>query len=81
MSHASPPASGNLVSVRERRFVVMDAQQSALGPDPLQRDSLARQHLVTLSSVEETPSAKRCRSSGRSSRARALAEKVALPTA
>lgn len=55
MAAPSPPASGQLVTVRTRRFVVTDVAKSATGLSPLQPGSVppAPQHLVTLSSVED----------------------------
>lgn len=53
MLPSTPPTPGNLVDVRERRFVVVEVQQSTLDADPLRLGALARQHLVTLSSVED----------------------------
>ena len=49
------PEPGQLVDVRRRRYVVMDIAQSPLPPDILTSGSLLlqRQHLVTLSSVED----------------------------
>lgn len=47
------PEPGQLVDVRRRRYVVVDIAQSPLPPDILTRGSLQRQHLVTLSSVED----------------------------
>jgi hypothetical protein len=49
------PSPGALGDVRERRLVVTEVQQSTLAPDPLllRPGGLARQHLVTLSSVED----------------------------
>src|SRR4051812_12488579 len=49
----SLPAPGQLVDVRQRRFVVTEISRSALPPDPLRPDSNGQQHLVTLSSVED----------------------------
>ncbi len=57
MSNApsSLPEPGQLVDVRRRRYVVVDLAQSQLPPDLLLPGSLtaSRQHLVTLSSVED----------------------------
>jgi ERCC4-related helicase len=50
------PEPGQLVDVRRRRYVVMDIAQSPLPPDILSPgglQGLQRQHLVTLSSVED----------------------------
>jgi ERCC4-related helicase len=48
------PEPGQLVDVRQRRYVVVDTAQSVLPPDPLKsNDGNDRMHLVTLSSVED----------------------------
>ncbi len=53
MSHMlSLPEPGQLVDVRRRRYVVLDVMESTLKPDGPVVD-LPRQHLVTLSSVED----------------------------
>jgi SNF2 family DNA or RNA helicase len=49
----SLPDPGQLVDVRQRRFVVTEIARSAFPPDPLRADSNGQQHLVTLSSVED----------------------------
>ena len=47
------PEPGQLVDVRRRRYVVVDITQSPLLGDILTLGSYQRQHLVTLSSVED----------------------------
>ncbi|EFH80228.1 DISARM system SNF2-like helicase DrmD [Ktedonobacter racemifer] len=48
------PEPGQLVAVRHRRYVVVDVAQNTLPLDILAKNSLtSRQHLVTLSSVED----------------------------
>jgi len=47
------PEPGQLVDVRRRRYVVVDIAQSPLPPDILTSGNLLRQHLVTISSVED----------------------------
>ncbi len=47
------PDPGQLVDVRQRRFVVTEISKSALTPDPLSPHANGQQHLVTLSSVED----------------------------
>jgi superfamily II DNA/RNA helicase len=47
------PDPGQLVDVRQRRFVVTEIAKSALPPELLRADSNGQQHLVTLSSVED----------------------------
>ncbi len=49
----SIPDPGQLVDVRQRRFVVTEVTGSALPPDPLSPHANGQQHLVTLSSVED----------------------------
>jgi superfamily II DNA or RNA helicase len=51
-THA-PPDPGQLVEVRQRRFVVTDVLQSELPPHPASGRSERPQHFVTLSSVED----------------------------
>lgn len=48
----SPPEQGQLVSVRQRRYIVSDVLRSTLPAGPL-RPTSAPQHLVTLASVED----------------------------
>ena len=47
------PDPGQLVDVRQRRFVVTEIVKSALPPDHLRAEANGQQHLVTLSSVED----------------------------
>jgi len=49
----SPPESGQLVSVRSRRWVVGEVQSGTLPPPPLQPVPDSPQHLVSLLSVED----------------------------
>ncbi len=49
----SLPEQGQLVEVRQRRYVVGEIRQSALPSDPLLAGDGAPQHLLTLSSVED----------------------------
>src|SRR5437868_1841424 len=53
MSAASTPEQGQLVDVRQRRYVVTDVRRSSLVTDALREPAPAPQHLVTLSSVED----------------------------
>ncbi len=53
MSLAGPPEQGSLVQVRQRPFVVLDVQRSAVVTGPLRAGRSVPQHLVTLSSVED----------------------------
>ena len=47
------PAQGQLVEVRQRRYIVTDLRQSTLPPDPLRPFDPTPQHRVTLASVED----------------------------
>lgn len=47
------PEQGQLVSVRQRRYVVMEVAKSTLPDRPLKVGGNGAQHLVTLSSVED----------------------------
>ena len=49
---AAVPEIGQLVRVRERRFVVTDVRPSAIKPGPLETVR-EPQHVVALSSVED----------------------------
>ena len=48
-----PPEQGQLVTVRQRRYVVADVQQSSLPPSPLALSEDLPQHLVSLRSIED----------------------------
>ena len=48
-----PPEQGQLVSVRERRFIVTDVARGTLLDSPLRPSGNGAQHLVSLSSVED----------------------------
>jgi hypothetical protein len=49
----APPDPGQLVEVRQRRFVVLEVEKSALVPHPAGPGADGPQHFVTLSSVED----------------------------
>jgi hypothetical protein len=49
---SSPPEQGQLVTVRQRRYVVTDVAKSTLPERPLRVSGNGGQHLVSLSSVE-----------------------------
>jgi SNF2 family DNA or RNA helicase len=49
----NPPEQGQLVSVRQRRYVVTEVAKSTLPDRPLNATSNGAQHLITLSSVED----------------------------
>ncbi|WP_129676587.1 DISARM system SNF2-like helicase DrmD [Candidatus Chloroploca sp. Khr17] len=53
VSHTSIPEQGQLVEVRQRRYVVTEVRQSTLPPDPLAAYDPTPQHRVTLASVED----------------------------
>jgi superfamily II DNA or RNA helicase len=53
MLMSSPPEQGQLVDVRQRRFVVTDVRRASLPNDALREPAPPMQHLVTLSSVED----------------------------
>jgi hypothetical protein len=47
------PEQGQLVTVRQRRYVIVAVQQSSLPPSPLSLSPDAPQHLVSLRSIED----------------------------
>jgi hypothetical protein len=49
---SSPPEQGQLVTVRQRRYVVTDVAKSTLPDQPLRASTNGAQHLVWPSSVE-----------------------------
>src|SRR5215472_18182115 len=49
----NPPEQGQLVSIRQRRYVVTEIAKSTLPDRPLKVRGNGAQHLVTLSSVED----------------------------
>jgi SNF2 family DNA or RNA helicase len=53
ISSSSPPEQGQLVSVRQRQFIVSEVLQSTLSDSLLKSSSQQSQHLITLSSVED----------------------------
>jgi ERCC4-related helicase len=53
MSPSTIPEQGQIVEVRQRRYVVADIRQSTLPLDPLHSGDSTPQHLVSLSSVED----------------------------
>jgi len=53
LASANLPEPGQLVAVRQRHFVVLDVQKSALPADSVQTGLNAAQHVVSLSSVED----------------------------
>ncbi len=53
MTTAAIPEQGQLVEVRQRRYVVRDVLTSSLPSDPLVVGDASAQHLLTLNSVED----------------------------
>lgn len=53
LSVSSPPEQGQLVSVRQRKYIVSDVTASALDTGPIGPSVATTQHLVALSSVED----------------------------
>jgi hypothetical protein len=49
----SPPDQGQLVDVRQRRYVVTEVQKTVLPSNPLIQGIQSAQHLITLTSVED----------------------------
>jgi len=47
------PEQGQIVTVRQRRYVVTNVEKSTLPPDPLSISWDGGQHLVSLSSIED----------------------------
>lgn len=50
---SSIPKQGQIVTVRQRRYVVSDVRPSALPPGVLYQSQTEPQHLVSLSSIED----------------------------
>jgi ERCC4-related helicase len=53
MPTAAPPEQGQLVSVRQRQYIVSEVVKSALPSSPIQVAASKAQHLITLASVED----------------------------
>ncbi len=47
------PEPGQLVAVRDRRWIVQEVDRSGLDPDPLSSSDTERQHLVTLVGIDD----------------------------
>src|SRR5919206_2244099 len=47
------PEPGQLVAVRDRRWIVQEVERSRLDPDPLASSDAQRQHLVTLVGIDD----------------------------
>jgi SNF2 family DNA or RNA helicase len=78
-STLAPPEQGQLVTVRQRRFVVTDVSASTLPPERLQTGLDSPQHLVTLSSVEDDGLGEELNVVWELEPGKAVIEKVALP--
>ncbi len=52
-SSSAVPEQGQLVTVRQRRYVVTDVQKSSLPPSPLALSPDEQQHLISLRSIED----------------------------
>jgi hypothetical protein len=50
---SSPPEQGQLVTVRQRQYVVTDVAKSTLPDQPLRASGNGAQHLVSLASIED----------------------------
>ena len=75
----SPPESGQLVSVRARRWVVGEVRSSTLPPPPLGPTSEGPQHLVSLLSVEDDALGEELQVVWEIEPGATVVEKVALP--
>ena len=49
----NPPEQGQLVTVRQRRYIVTEVAKSTLPDRPLEVSGNGAQHLVTLTSIED----------------------------
>ncbi|MEO8391574.1 MAG: DISARM system SNF2-like helicase DrmD [Chloroflexota bacterium] len=74
------PEQGQIVTVRQRRYVVDDVAKSALpSPSPLLVDGHQAQHLIALSSIEDDALGETLRVVWELEPGAAISEKVALP--
>ena len=76
---SNPPEQGQLVSVRQRQWVVSEVAKSALPDSPLHVVNGHGQHLVTLSSVEDDALGEDLQVIWELEPGAAVIEKVALP--
>jgi SNF2 family DNA or RNA helicase len=76
---SNPPEQGQLVTVRQRQWVVSEVAKSALPESPLQAVNGHGQHLVTLSSVEDDGLGEDLQVIWELEPGAAVIEKVALP--
>lgn len=77
---ASPPETGQLVSVQSRRCVVNEVRASTLPPPPLGQTSEPSQHLVSLLSVEDDALSEELQVAWQIEPGATVIEKVALRT-
>ncbi len=75
----SPPEQGQLVNVRQRRYVVSEVARSTLSSLPLKPLTDAVQHLVTLASVEDDALGEELQVVWELEPGASVMEKVALP--
>jgi hypothetical protein len=78
-SSRSIPEQGQIVTVRQRRFVVADVQNSALPADPLASEINSSFHLLTLNSIEDEPSGESIQVIWEIEPGTRIEEKVGLP--
>jgi hypothetical protein len=78
-SVVTPPEQGQLVSVRQRQFVVTEVAKSTLPSTPLRPSENGAQHLVSLSSVEDDALGEELQVLWEREPGAEVIEKVALP--
>ncbi len=76
---SSPPEQGQLVNVRQRRYIVSDVAKSGLPITPTRPLNGHSQHLVTLSSVEDDALGEELQVIWELEPGASIIEKVALP--
>ena len=76
---SSTPEQGQLVSVRERRFIVTDVARSTIPDSPLRPSGNGAQHLVSLASVEDDALGEELQVFWELEPGAKIIEKVALP--
>jgi ERCC4-related helicase len=73
------PEQGQIVTVRQRRYVVVEVQKSTLPPDPLYQSLNGGQHLITLTSIEDDALGETLQVIWEIEPGTRIAEKVGLP--
>jgi len=73
------PEQGRIVTVRQRRYVVVDVQASSLPPQPLAVKQMAGYHLVTLNCIEDDALSETLRVVWEIEPGTSIEEKVGLP--